>query len=261
MSLSTVHAPNSDALLAAIHDDMFRLLSEFNAFCSANDIHYSLHGGTLLGALRYADFIPWDDDLDISIAREDYKRLQVALKSQSAFVVDLRGTWTPRLSFAPARNGTPTMDIFIWDYISERPVMAKLKLLLLALVQGMLHKSFCYTKKYPFSKNVLLLLAWLAGRLFPFGMKIRLYDWISRHLDGKRLRVHRSNDSFGSMSYIYPAADTIGSYDTLPFRNKEFPVIHNYREELIKSYGADYMTPPPPEKRIPRHVARPEDAP
>ena len=251
------HAPDSGSPLAAIHGDMFRLLHDFHAFCEARGIHYSLHGGTLLGALRYADFIPWDDDLDISIARRDYERLLAALEADPAFVVDMRGTWTPRLSAPPADGNPVTLDLFIWDYISEKKAVARLKILLLAFAQGMMHKSFEYARKYPFSKNVLLLFAWLSGRLLPFRPKLRLYVWLSRHFAGQRRFVHRSNDNFASIAHVFPAK-AVEEFVSLPIRNGHFQATSAYKDVLTKSYGPDFMTPPPATKQVPRHIARKE---
>lgn len=51
------------------------LLKFFHAFCVENNIRYFISHGTLLGAVRYKHFIPWDDDLDVLVPREDYNRL------------------------------------------------------------------------------------------------------------------------------------------------------------------------------------------
>lgn len=53
----------------------FSILKVFDAFCKENGIRYYLAFGTLLGAVRYKKFIPWDDDVDVLVPREDYKRL------------------------------------------------------------------------------------------------------------------------------------------------------------------------------------------
>ena len=53
----------------------FDILKMFDAFCKENNIRYFLVFGTLLGAIRYKKFIPWDDDVDVLVPREDYERL------------------------------------------------------------------------------------------------------------------------------------------------------------------------------------------
>lgn len=52
----------------------FELLCEFEYLCQQANISYSLAGGTLLGAIRHRGFIPWDDDIDVFMLREDYER-------------------------------------------------------------------------------------------------------------------------------------------------------------------------------------------
>ena len=53
----------------------FDILKYFDAFCKEHNIRYFLAFGTLLGAIRYKKFIPWDDDIDLLVPREDYDRL------------------------------------------------------------------------------------------------------------------------------------------------------------------------------------------
>lgn len=51
------------------------LLAQFQAVCQKYDLKYFANAGTLLGAVRHKGFIPWDDDIDITMFREDYERL------------------------------------------------------------------------------------------------------------------------------------------------------------------------------------------
>lgn len=53
----------------------FDLLKRFHAFCVENNIRYFLSNGTLLGSIKYKGFIPWDDDIDVLVPRQDYDRL------------------------------------------------------------------------------------------------------------------------------------------------------------------------------------------
>ena len=53
----------------------FDILKHFVAFCNKHNIKYYLSNGTLLGAVKYKGFIPWDDDIDVFVPREDYDRL------------------------------------------------------------------------------------------------------------------------------------------------------------------------------------------
>jgi phosphorylcholine metabolism protein LicD len=69
-------------LLEALHNLSYELLKFFDNFCAKHELQYWIDYGTLLGAIRHGDFIPWDDDLDVGMMREDYIKLKESLKSE-----------------------------------------------------------------------------------------------------------------------------------------------------------------------------------
>ena len=60
--------------LDSIHEIQLAFLLETDRICRKHNIKYFLGGGTLLGAIRHKGFIPWDDDADIMMLREDFDR-------------------------------------------------------------------------------------------------------------------------------------------------------------------------------------------
>ncbi|MBR3868196.1 MAG: LicD family protein [Clostridia bacterium] len=63
------------AKLHEIQEIELKILKEVDRICKKHGLHYSLSGGTLLGAIRHKDFIPWDDDIDLDLKRDDFNKL------------------------------------------------------------------------------------------------------------------------------------------------------------------------------------------
>ena len=58
-----------------LHKVLLSAMKDVDLICREHGLKYYLHAGTLLGALNHQGFIPWDDDVDISLFREDYEKL------------------------------------------------------------------------------------------------------------------------------------------------------------------------------------------
>lgn len=66
--------------------EMVQVLGAFAEICEKHDIKWWLCSGTLLGAARHKGFIPWDDDVDVSMLKEDFKRLEKVLEDMDSDV-------------------------------------------------------------------------------------------------------------------------------------------------------------------------------
>ena len=87
------------------------VLEQFVVICNRHGLNYSLAGGTLIGAFRHKGFIPWDDDIDIDMVREDYdKFLAVAAKElkKPYFLQTTKTDHGRVVTFAQIRNSNTT---------------------------------------------------------------------------------------------------------------------------------------------------------
>ena len=67
-------ANDSSVYLQKLHEEILDIMDEVVRVCQKNNLRYYIVGGTLLGAVRHKGFIPWDDDLDIAMPRDDFER-------------------------------------------------------------------------------------------------------------------------------------------------------------------------------------------
>lgn len=240
-----------------IHDELLILLKRFDSFCTAHGVCYSLHGGTLLGAIREHGFIPWDDDADLTLTRAEYEKLCRAIHEhplESDLTFREFASQHPRIWMR--REGHPGvwLDLFIYDPISERRLAQKIKLLGCAffLAFTKTKKSMVISEKvggHRGLKQRLLKLGYYMGKPFTARFKARMQIFFCKHaFCGKRRLIHRANDQYSAIRLILPA-HVMTQYIRVPFESIELMVTANHHEVLTSSYGPDYMTP----KRVASH--------
>lgn len=128
---------NISAEKKRIWNKQIQILTAFDEVCKSNNLTYFAFGGTLLGAIRHKGFIPWDDDIDIAMPRDDYDRLisigpsafKKPLFLQNVYTdqikrghSELRDTSTTCLmdcDFDAPYNTGVFIDIFALDYVDQ----------------------------------------------------------------------------------------------------------------------------------------------
>lgn len=244
-----------------LQERLLPILKAFHAFCLKNDIKYSLDWGSLLGAVRHKGFIPWDDDIDIMVDRENYKRIVKFLKDEKDLVLENqnpRTIWIGRIRWANDDGKTlypPTIDIIIMDNAPDGKLARKIRVFKALMYQGML-------KVYPtFNKgNIIVRLSaiftYYFGKLFSRETKLRWYDKMAQRSDSKKTRNITSYFEEYSCQGKYYSPDLLDNVIAVPFGDTEAYIVRDYQTCLTIQFGPDYMTPPKESDRKPIHTEK-----
>lgn len=105
----------TDKQLKELQQIQLQMLLEVKRICGKYNIRYSLIGGTLLGAIRHKGYIPWDDDADIGMLREDYEKFRRVCKKEldkdKYYFQDDRNTKGYRWGYGKLRRKNTTTTI------------------------------------------------------------------------------------------------------------------------------------------------------
>ncbi len=259
-----------DGIMKGVWAAQIEVLMEIDRICKRNEIQYFAGFGTLLGAVRHHGYIPWDDDIDITMKREDYQKvLAAALRempagwrtvnayrdenSEEAFTRVVNGE---RVSleegFLREFHGCPYVvgvDIFPLDYIPRDKNEEDVLYLILqhcfgvvwkvklgnteGLEQNLQEIEYMCNVRIDREKNLVRQMLLLMDQL------AGLYR--SEEADKLALLMFRPDP--GTRSYMQYKKEWFAESIPMPFENITIPVPAGYEELLKTIYGADYMTP------------------
>ena len=261
-------------VLAHLQSLEMGILRDVDAICREHGLKYFGFCGTGIGALRHKGYIPWDDDIDISMPRKDYEELlRIVSETMSDKYYVLNTTTDPNFPLATTRlclKGTTFLeyemqdvdcqwgiflDLYALDNAADNPVAFYWqmwtswfwgKLLILRSVR----KPYLYIHGLPAK---IVRFCCMVGhdlmRLFHISKK-----WLA-HMRDRALRRYENRETKRITFFCdpLPYKNTFTNADIYPLRDLPFedirmPFPNNLEELLTKMYG-DYMTMPPVERR------------
>jgi lipopolysaccharide cholinephosphotransferase len=240
------------------------VLLEVDRICKKYNLTYYLIGGTALGAARHNGFIPWDDDIDIGLPREDYNEFLKLSRSELAGKFFLQTNKTDKhymYQFAKIRyNNTAFVqeelknfkihhgifiDLFPLDGVPDNPLVRN--------TQKRIYNLFNYIrdcKVQPKTASPLksLIRSTIAG-VFPWSLIHSIIDWVTAWESSKQTRLMAN--ILGRAGYDKEAmpVEFFGEPKQMEFEGHKLPVPYEWDQYLSRLYG-NYMELPPIEKRM-----------
>ncbi|MBQ1434714.1 MAG: LicD family protein [Clostridia bacterium] len=245
--------------LPVIQSLLFRMMCEVDDICRRNNIMYFLGGGTLLGAVREHGFIPWDDDVDLMMLRDDFERFLEAARRElppELFLqtpddedgnhylnikIRLNGTvfCSAYLAGFPKLHNGVFLDIVAHDYTANTEAGRKRHMKLTLLARGLLFKKWSKGSVTQVTEKKSYFLLDILKRILPFSF----LEWFQKRV----LTMYRKKKT----DYLYDGmgpnigkgafpSKWLSSAVECEFEGRMFPVPVNAHEYLTYLYG-DYM--------------------
>lgn len=247
--------------LSKLHKDILTIMDEIDRICKAYNIKYYLVGGTLLGAIRHHGFIPWDDDLDIAMPRDDMEKFLSIAKSElsSQFYIEWISTNEKYWQFFPkvclkntifeeryVKKAKPTgifVDIFPLDYSPAYCSYTEKKRSIIKKLIGYLQRRVAggFTIKYFYDP----LLRHLLSPKYVFKVMDKITKSVAKHG-----QTHFAN--FGSQYRLSKQTMPIEWYGngvTVDFEGHSYKAPAEYIKVLTSVFGDNFMQIPPSNKR------------
>lgn len=257
--------------LKEIKNKLIKLLIDFDNLCKQNGIQYSLAYGTLLGAIRHKGFIPWDDDIDVMMTRENYNKflsLKNKMSGEKYYIIDNENK-SYNYMFAKFVDKETLLiplqkeryeckiglyiDIFPIDYVGNTEkeaykIFKKIRFKHALLVSAQ-WRNFHFNKMYTIKRQFIRLIFFILSRLQNSKKIIKKLN--KNNNPNKTLFC---GSLYGSLSSFECFESSLfDEYENISFEKHMFPTIKNTDYYLKKIYG-DYLKLPPKKQRFSPHL-------
>lgn len=246
---------------------MLAMLEQVDAVCQKHGLDYWLEGGTLLGAIRHQGFIPWDDDLDISMPRDSYEAflrlapndlpdsiwLQTAqtdpgyfnlsaplkIRDRNSHFIELHETGDE-----PYQQGI-FIDVFVYDKMPEAPFARKRNKFMAKKILRLLRSKYSQVATGHHA-----------------GVYTTLSRLVSKNALEKKLQSIICNANHSASPYLGYGYDCVNSNlvsfkDIYPLKRTTFETgqfnIANHSEVILTQLYGDYLSLPPEHERVMKH--------
>ena len=245
------------------------VLNEVDRICRQHDIQYFADWGTLLGTIRHKGFVPWDDDMDITMKREDYTRFcQIVRQEQGELEIINFHTdpeWKDMLSrvingrsvnyteeHLRKYHGFPYvagLDIFPLDYVAPTEEEDKLQCSMISIVEAfsanIRNNTATPEEIEQTTKDIEQMCGVKFNNLEPLATQLlKLGERLSMmYADEESQAVALMGDHAGPRPLdVYPK-EYYSESIYMPFEYTTIPVPVGYEKILIQKYGENYMIP------------------
>lgn len=243
------------------------ILLAVDRFCKDNNIDYYLCGGTLLGAVRHKGFIPWDDDIDIQMKRNDYERFIVEFDHPIYKTININNTSNYYLSntkvidsrtflIEEVKKPIPLgvfIDIFPLDQLPNNRLLLRITNAVIAIFRRiLLVKNISNSAQRSTIKNSILSIGYWIFKPITNKTIITSINCLSQLFNNSKASNIACISSFSyGLKEVVPATDYAYPVDC-QFEGYSFSAPNGY-ENILKSWFGDYMILPPKEKQVSHH--------